>query len=209
MNPEERSPYRPDYREENNTSEPGAGFFGSAREWAAGRSPWARLILWIYLAWVFFHHLGDPLYKSWFGGLNLGIHELGHVLTVPLGMFIHMSAGTLAQCLAPLISAVIFYRQRDYFAVGFASGWLGINLFEVATYAGDAVVRELPLVSPFAGVPIHDWNYLLGKLGLLDQATAVATLFRLGGSVFFLTGLAITIWLITVMLRTRAARPTV
>jgi hypothetical protein len=205
MEPEERSPYRPDYRPESEPEEK-AGFFAEAREWAAGRSPWARLLLCLYLAWVFCHHLGDPLYKSWFGGLNLGIHELGHILAVPLGTFIQVAAGTLAQCLAPIASAFVFHRQRDWFAIGFSSAWLGINLFEVATYAGDAAVQELPLVSPFAGVPLHDWNYLLGKLGLLDHAAGVASLFRLGGSLFILAGLGFSSWLIVEMLRARPAR---
>ena len=56
-------------------------------------------------------------------------------------------------------------QQRDVFAVAFAWGWLATNLFEVATYAGDAVAMSLPLVTPGGGHAIHDWNYVLGAWG--------------------------------------------
>ncbi len=206
MDSETRSPYRPDYREEAAAEGDDPGFLAAAREWATGRPASARLALWMYLAWVLGHHLADPLYRSLFGALNLGIHELGHVLAIPLGTSIQIAAGTLAQCLAPVATAFIFYRQRDYFAIGFTACWLGINLFEVATYAGDAATQELPLVSPFAGVPIHDWNYMLGRLGLLQQSGTVAGLFRLGAALSFLAGLLFCAWLLAAMWRTRSAR---
>ncbi len=182
------------------------GLLAEGRQWAEGRSPWARILFLAYLVAVFHQHLRDPAYRSLFGGLNLGIHELGHLLAGPLGATLQIAAGTLAQCLAPAVAALLFRRQGDFFAVGFAGCWLGINFFEVATYAGDAVVRQLPLVSPFAGQPVHDWNYLLGMAGLLGHAAWVARLFRLAGGLCYFAGLAYAGWLILVMLQTRSAQ---
>jgi len=180
-----------------------ATFLEEARQWTSGRSPWLRMLLWGWLFWIFCHHLQDPLYRSLFGGLNLGIHELGHVLAIPLGMTLQIAAGTFAQCMAPVLSSFLFYRQQDYFAIGLSLCWLGTNLYEAATYSGDALIQQLPLVSPFAGIPIHDWNFLLERWGLLSQAKYVSRLFHLGGSISFLAGLAFTAWLIAGMFRRR------
>jgi hypothetical protein len=48
--------------------------------------------------------------------------------------------------------------------------WLGENLMNVARYAGDAREQALPLV----GGEIHDWNWLLGRAGLLAHEDAIA-----------------------------------
>jgi hypothetical protein len=37
------------------------------------------------------------------------------------------------------------------------------------------------LVSPFSGDPMHDWYYMLGRLGLLYRDQTIAALFRTGG----------------------------
>ena len=92
-------------------------FLSAAREWAAGRSATLRLLLWGYFVYAFVRHLGDPLYKSLFGALNLGVHELGHVIFSPFGQFLSIAAGSFVQCLVPGVSFFMFYRQRDFFAV--------------------------------------------------------------------------------------------
>jgi len=59
---------------------------------------------------------------------------------------------------------------------------LGTNLFDVATYSGDARAMELPLVSPFGGDEIiHDWNWMLANLGWLAHDQTIAGLFRFAG----------------------------
>lgn len=172
-----------------------------ARQWCRGRSPWVRAPLLAWGAWILLRHLGSEDYRSLFAGLNLGIHELGHLVLLPLGMTMHMLGGTLAQLAAPLVGVLMFLRQRDYFAVTFAFLWLGTNLFEIAVYAGDARARELPLVSPFAGEPLHDWHYLLSKLGLLEWDGVVAGMFRFGGALSILAFVAAGAWLLVQMWR--------
>ncbi len=139
-----------------------------AREWAQGRLWWARLPLLIYLGYVLARHIADPAYRSMFGGINLGIHEIGHYVFAPLGDFFGAFGGTILQCLAPVISTAVFYRQRDYFAISFCFGWLSMNLFGVARYVGDARAMVLPLVTPGGGYAKHDWNYLLGRMHMLQ-----------------------------------------
>lgn len=137
-------------------------------------------MLWIFFLYIFIRHLADPGYGSIFSGINLGIHELGHVVLSFMPMFITIAAGTIFQLLAPIASVFIFLRQNDYFAVSVSFGWLSTSFFGVAKYAGDAEKMLLPLVSPFGGEDIiHDWNYMLSKLGMLSLAPAVSGLFWL------------------------------
>lgn len=178
-----------------------AGLLEDARAWCRGRSPWVRAPLLAWGAWMLLQHLRSDAYRSLFAGLNLGIHELGHVVALPLGMTMHMLGGTLAQVAAPLVGVWMFLRQRDYFAVSFALAWLGTNLFEVAAYAGDARARALPLVSPFAGEPLHDWHFLLSKAGLLGWDGAIAFVLRLGGVTAFVAFLVGGTWLLVQMRR--------
>ncbi len=172
-----------------------------ARAWARGRNPWIRLPLLAWFGYILVRHLGDPDYESLFGGLNLVIHEAGHLVFGWFGEFPGVAGGTILQLSAPLIAALVFWRQRDRFAVAVAACWLSTNLFNVARYAGDARVQELPLVSPTSGDPIHDWHYMLGRLGLLTWDTAIAGALRRLAVVTMLAGLAAGAWLLWQMIR--------
>lgn len=184
MEEEKKSFYRQGHRERGTD-------FAEVREWCAGRMWAPRLLLLFYMTWVLFQSLRDPLYQSLFKALNLGIHELGHLVTTPLGPFISIASGSLFQCLAPLVGAVMFLRQRDWFALGVAAWWLGTNLHDVAAYAGDARSQSLPLVTPFGGAEIiHDWHYLLSRTGLLEHDHVLAAILRLGGFLAMLAGIA-------------------
>ena len=146
--------------------------------WCRGRSWVPRAPLLLGFLWIFVRHLGNPTHQSLFNPLNLGIHELGHLVFGPFGRFPGLLGGSLAQCLAPAASAVMFLVAGDFFAIAVCCGWLSTNLFDVATYAGDARAMTLQLVTPFGGHPIHDWNYLLARLGLLEWDLSLALLLR-------------------------------
>lgn len=149
--------------------------------WCSGRKFLFRAPAVAYFLWVWVHHASRPMYRSVFGGLNLGVHELGHFVFGPFGDVIGALGGSLLQCLVPVAGMAMFLRQRDYFAVAVAWGWLATNLFEVSVYAADAVAMRLPLVTPGGGHPIHDWNYVLGALGALRYTEQVAAWIRLAG----------------------------
>ena len=174
--------------------------------WCVGRW-WAvrvPLLLYFVVAWI--GHAADPGYQSLFKGIDLGVHELGHYVFGPFGDVMAAWGGSLLQCLVPGIAMAMFLRQRDYFAITVALGWLGVNLFEVATYAADAVAMQLPLVTPGGGHPIHDWNYVLGALGWLRHTERIADIHRAGGHVAIAAGIAGGAWLCGKMLRTQLAK---
>lgn len=158
---------------------------------AAGKVWWYRAPLLLPLAWILYRHLGDADYSSIFGGLNLAIHEGGHLLFMWSGnQFLTVAGGTVLQCLCPVFVGIMFYRQRDFFAITVALFWLGTNFAHIAPYAADARAQLLPLVSPFPGAPMHDWHYLLRTLGLLQRDQLVGAAFRGAGLVTMVAGLA-------------------
>ena len=149
-----------------------------ALAWCHGRWWAVRLPLLLWLAWILWGRLDHPGHGSWWWySLDIGVHELGHYVFRPLGMFLGVLGGSLLQCLVPLLSMIMFWRQRDFFALAVCFGWLSENLFDVATYAGDARSRRLHLITPGGnrgGEIIHDWHYLLQHTGLMMQDQAIA-----------------------------------
>ncbi len=177
-------------------------FFREASEWAEGKFGPLRLLLWLFLLYILLRHLMDPMYQSIFKPLNLGIHELGHIIFSPLGQFLMIAGGTIAQCLVPLISFFMFLKQRDFFAITVSFCWMGTNLFSVGGYMADARKMELPLVTPFRGEEIiHDWNYLFGKLGLLNSDTALGGFVRVLAIMNMVIGLGFGAWLLLKMFK--------
>lgn len=179
-------------------SEPSA--LRSAIEASVRGGAWLpRLPLLLYCAYLFWRHANDPFYFGLISGLNLGIHELGHYVWAIFGEFASILGGSLTQCLAPVIAMLMFLRQRDIFAIAFALCWLGSNFYGVATYAEDALVQQLDLVSPGSADPMHDWGYILMRWGMLSKAGLFGDLFRAAGALSFLAGLAGGAWVLWLM----------
>jgi hypothetical protein len=155
-------------------------FRNDAIEWCRGKNWLARLPFLLWFSYVLARHLSDPLYSSILGGLNLGIHELGHVIFGFLGQFMGVAGGTVFQLFVPIFAAWNFYRQNDFFSIALSFGWLSTNLFSIATYAADARALELPLVTPFGGGEgvVHDWEYLLSTMNILQYDYLVGGIFR-------------------------------
>lgn len=148
---------------------------------------WARIPVLAWGLWTWLHHFGDSEYQGIAKGLNLALHEAGHMIFGWLGEFIGILGGSMFQCLCPVIAFAVFWRQGDRFGLAFCFAWLGTNFYDVAAYIADARAMDLPLVSPFAGDEIiHDWNWLLSELGWLSHDQGLATFARFLGTVSFL-----------------------
>jgi len=176
-----------------------SAIFDDVRTSSPGKLWQPRALLLLACAWVFWRHLSDPLYGGIVKGLNLGIHELGHVVFAFLGDFLSIAGGTVLQVTLPLVAFWMFYRQRDYFAIAIAFCWLATNFFDIAAYAADARAQELPLVSIGGGEPEHDWFFLLAEMNLLNYDTVIGGLFRMLGMLSFAAGLTFGGWVIRQM----------
>ena len=111
------------------------------------------------------------------------------------------------QLALPMFGVFNFYRQNDFFSIALCFGWLASSLFDAATYIADARTMELPLVAPFGGGDgiMHDWNYLLSHMGLLQLDTVIGFLTRCAATVAMCACLAGGAWLLWQMKNSRLA----
>ncbi len=182
-------------------------------EWARDRSWEVRAPVLVYLAWVLVQHLRSLEYGSWFAGMNLPIHEAGHLVFRPLGELPMIAGGTILQCLAPIAAGVYLrWKQDDAFGAAFCLGWFATNCFDAGTYAADARgMLNLPLVS-FGGQSFGadgggDWTRLLGHFGLLERDQAISRAWRALGTASMLLALAYGAWLCWLIARVRQGPP--
>lgn len=103
--------------------------------------------------------------------LNLVFHEAGHPIFGLFGGEVFTAlGGTLMQLLVPLLVLGAAWRKREAAGVALAWIWAAQNLLPTARYLADARAQELPLV----GGGDHDWAFLLGRWGLLEQELRIA-----------------------------------
>ncbi len=172
-----------------------------AIEWCQGKNWLVRLPFLLWFSYVFARHLSDPMYSSILGALNLGIHELGHFIFGFMGQFLAVAGGTIFQLFVPVFAVFNFYRQNDFFSIALSFGWLSTNLFSVATYAADARRLELPLVTPFGSDSvIHDWEYLLSTMNMLQYDSLVGGIFRVLAVISMLICFTAGVWLLWQMI---------
>jgi hypothetical protein len=136
---------------------------------------WRALVL-VYFLVAAVGHLLDPEKWSLVSGIILGTHELGHVVFAPFPEVWTVAGGTILQLLAPIIVAVILYRQKEPIGVAMAGCWLAISLANVAVYMADASKGELQLVSIGGGDDAtHDWTYLFDHFNLIRSDQIIAS----------------------------------
>jgi hypothetical protein len=124
--------------------------------------------------------------RGWLlGGVDLAVHETGHLVFAPFGEFVGFLGGTLLQLIMPLAFVGYFARRGDRYAASVALWWVAQNLWNVSVYAADARAQELPLV----GGGEHDWAYILGSLRLLDHDAAVARAVHFAGALVYLAAI--------------------
>jgi hypothetical protein len=170
------------------------GFFTDAAGWARGRWWQWRVPLLLYLAWDGRRHLTDPEAGGLFAGITFGVHELGHLLFGFLGEFMAVAGGSLNQILIPVATVVLFYHYRDFFGIAGAGAWLASSLLDLARYIGDARAFNLDLVG-FGEDSVHDWAWLLGRLGGLQYDTRIAGLTRGCAVLVLFVSLGFGVWL--------------
>jgi len=179
------------------------GLLDDAGDWAEGRNPWVRLPLLGYLAYAGVRHTADGMYRSWFAGITLVIHEGGHLLFSLFGNTLMILGGTIMQLFAPLAATLyLLLRQRDYFGVAVGASWLAFATWEMATYMADANKDQLPLVG-FGDNPAHDWGTLFTRWHVLNHCDAIATVFRIGAFGLWAAAMVLGGWLCFRMWKSR------
>ncbi len=166
-----------------------------AEDWTRDRHALPRALLLAYLTYAGLRHIANPTYRSWFGGITLAFHEMGHIVLSPLGRTLGVLGGSIFQLLVPTAAALyLLLRQRDYFGFAVGGGWLSFSLWELATYVGDARKQALPLVG-FSNHPEHDWTTLLRQWDLLSFDETFAVAIRIGATLTWAASIALGVWL--------------
>jgi hypothetical protein len=131
--------------------------------------------------------------RSFMHLVNLPFHEAGHIIFSPFGRFLQVLGGTLGQLLMPAACmAVLLLRTGDAFGAAMAQWWLAESFMDIAPYINDARALNLILLGGVTGKDVadyHDWEYLLGSLGLLRWDHTLAWLAQGIGIILMLTAL--------------------
>lgn len=124
---------------------------------------------------------------TFFDGIDLVFHEAGHLILGFFPRFIVFLGGTLGQLAVPGLCVFYFTRHEKTFASQFSLLWLGQSVLNVSNYVADARAMVLPLL----GGGEHDWNYLLGALGLLKYDAAIGQALNILALGIFLVAVAV------------------
>jgi hypothetical protein len=162
----------------------------------------ARAGLLAHLVYAGCKHLTSGIggeYRSWFAGITLAFHELGHVVFSGAGRTWMLLGGSILQLLVPIAAgAHLLFKQRDWFGVAVCGGWLATSLFELATYIDDANRLNLPLVG-LGDEVVHDWETLLTQWHVLNHAQLIAGLTQAVGIVVWAGSMMFGAWLLLQM----------
>lgn len=153
---------------------------------------YSRLLVAVFFGAYFWHYVAT--YREWhfIDDVNLIFHEAGHSIFQFFGMFVHIAAGSGFQILLPLFFSWYFFRTKQNLSGAVCLMWLGQNLLNVSIYAGDATLMQLPLLGG-DGV-IHDWNYILSAMGILQYTDNVAAVFYFFGVAIIFIGSVLAIY---------------
>lgn len=100
--------------------------------------------------------------------VDLIAHEAGHLLFSYFGQFIMIIGGTIGQIFVPVAITIYFIARHEFYSSCVTIFWTGQNMLNISVYVKDARAMELPLVTMGGGDAIHDWNYILSRLGILN-----------------------------------------
>lgn len=130
----------------------------------------------LYFLWCAY----DPSRWHLIDGVDLVIHEAGHLVFSPFGEFMTIAGGSLFQVIMPALFVAYFWYHDNLFAAAMTLFWVGQSILNVSVYAGDSLALQLPLLGGQDAT--HDWNYLLTSLDLLQSTKTVAAVIRVIGT---------------------------
>jgi hypothetical protein len=177
-----------------------------ARAWCAGRAWQWRAVVLVFLAWQAVLPLRASEAFHVFRGITFGAHEFGHLFFALSGSeWWTVAGGSLTQFLVPIGAMAIMRYYRDWFGVAACGLWLASSFADLAPYIADARAMELDLVSFSEDGAGHDWNYLLGKAGMLFKDQAIARADRFAAFVVLAASVAFGVWLLRQMAQQRTS----
>ena len=140
---------------------------------------WALLLGWM----AFVNGMSVPLLSL----VDLGFHELGHLLTYPFSDRVTAVMGSVTQVGVPAGLAVYFgWIRHDRIATSVCLTWAATAARDVSVYIRDAPYERLDLIGGD-----HDWAFLLAAN--LDRAESLGRQVQTLGVLFLLGALGLAI----------------
>ena len=103
--------------------------------------------------------------------VDLGFHELGHLLLGWAPGLVAPLAGSVVQVAVPIGLALYFARRRESYAIALLLAWAATSAANVSVYVADAPVQGLNLL----GNGRHDWAWVLGETGRMGWAPMLSS----------------------------------
>ena len=134
-------------------------------------------------------------------GVDLGIHEFGHLVTYWAPWQVCAAAGSFFQVAAPLgAAAYAFFARKSWRGAAVVLAWAGCSARNVAVYIADAPYQRLALWGG-DGV-LHDWAHLLAGRPMLYAGAIAATV---EGFAWVLIAAGFCLALVPTLVRARSA----
>ncbi|WP_419163484.1 hypothetical protein [Candidatus Palauibacter sp.] len=131
------------------------------------------VVMCVYAAWlVFFYRY------HWVDGINLLIHEGGHLVFSLFGETLGVLAGPLLQLAVPFFITFRLWRRGEAVPAAVGALWSAESLMYTAEYMADANRLALPLI----GDHPHDWRNLLDRADALGSAEEIGLVLHLVAS---------------------------
>ncbi len=122
------------------------------------------VVMCVYTAWLVLFYS-----YHWVDGINLLIHEAGHVVFSLFGETLGVLAGPVLQLAVPFFITFRLWRRGESVPAAVCALWSAESLMYTAEYMADANRLALPLIG---GHP-HDWRLLLERAGALESAEEI------------------------------------
>lgn len=145
-----------------------------------------KLLLSLLVSAYFIYYINHYTEWHFLDLVNLVFHEAGHTIFFSLGDFFRVLAGSWFQISLPLFIAIYFFWNEQFISASICLMWVGQNIMNVSIYIKDAILMQLPLLG--GDSVIHDWNYILNHLGILQYTSNIASIFYYTGIVFIYIG---------------------
>ena len=157
------------------------------------RATWDNLWKWVVglaacaaLGWFAFVR-GTSVPLLWM--VDLGFHELGHLVTRWLPEVVMAMMGSITQVAVPIGMAVYFLLvRRDLLAGALCLAWASTSAQNASVYIADAPYQRLQLIGGF-----HDWAFVLGPdhFDMLNRAALIAGVVKGFGVVLWLAAVGL------------------
>ena len=186
------------------------------REYLPGKIWYWYVPLLLAAVWMFFSVLKFdpnspvPLIILPAQSFNFGMHEIAHIATAFMPALLTALSGSASELLLGTALIIGAFATRCYFAAVICCLWFMLACQSVGIYMVDARAGRLNLVSLGGALSgsedvIHDWEFIFGKLNLLQYDTLLGNALRGFGVIVGMAGLGFGAWLLVQMVGSKDA----